>query len=393
MKRNIFILVLTLAFTASCVIYVPREEGYPRRGGRYYEEPYPMETDISYFYDYLSPYGVWTYHNSYGYVWIPDRMAYNWRPYSNGQWIWSDHGWTWVSHFEWGWAPFHYGRWGWDRYIGWFWVPDALWGPAWVSWRSGDLYIGWAPLPPEARFIRGVGIRSLPFSLNPSLWVFVEYRHFLHSGLYRYVLPVERNLTIINYTVARTDIAVQNDRIINRGIDIDYVRRATRQVISKHELRPSYRPGQTKVRADSVEIYSPSIRKNEAARPKTVVEKDELADKITRTSIRRSIDPAGLREKSLEEAQNEEIEIMEESQKRQLSELAKKKEEELQAAENRTEKEKIEKEYDQKITKIKKNQIEEKTRIKERHKKEEEQAAKKKIKKKEIKKERDPFQE
>jgi hypothetical protein len=386
MKKAIFVLILSLVFVTSCVIYVPREEGYPRSGSGYYEEPYPSEMDTSYFYDYLSSYGMWVYRSPYGYVWIPDRMAYNWRPYSYGQWLWSDYGWTWVSGFEWGWAPFHYGRWGWDRYLGWYWVPDTVWGPAWVTWRRGDFYVGWAPLPPEARFIRGVGVRSLPYTLNNSYWVFVEYRYFLHSGLDRYVLPMERNLTIINYTVVYTDIIVQNDRIINRGIDVDYIGRATRQVISKRQLRPSSRPGQTRVSADSVEIYNPAIRKNEAARPKTVIEEREVPERITRTSIRAPVDQSDRGEKSLEEVQEEEVKILEDSQRRQLDELNKKRQEEAQAAKTQVEKEKIEKEYDQKITKIKKSQQEEKTQIKKRHEKEGEQATKKKIKKKEIKK-------
>ncbi len=386
MKKIIFVLILGLALAASCVVYVPQEEGYPPRGEEYYEPSYPSEIDTSYFYDYLSPYGVWIYRSPYGYVWIPDRMAYNWRPYSFGQWVWSDYGWTWVSYFEWGWAPFHYGRWGWDRYIGWYWIPDIVWGPAWVTWRRGDFYIGWAPLPPEARFIRGVGVRSLPYSLNDSYWVFVEYRYFLHSGLNRYVLPMERNLTIINYTIVHTDIYVQNDRIINRGIDIDYIRRNTRQMISKHELRQSSRPGQSRVSADSVEIFNPSIRRNEEARPKTVIEEREVPDRINRISVRELSDRSDQRERSLEEVQEEEFKILEESQIRQLDELNRRKQEEAQAAKNQAEKEKIEKEYERKIMNIKRSQDEEKAEIRKRHEKDKEQAAKKKIKKKEIKK-------
>jgi hypothetical protein len=386
MKKTIFILLLGLVFLAGCVIYVPQDEGYPRRGGEYYEAPNPSNMDTSYFYDYLSPYGVWVYRSPYGYVWIPDRMAYNWRPYSYGQWLWSDYGWTWVSHFEWGWAPFHYGRWDWDRRLGWFWVPDTVWGPAWVTWRRGDFYIGWAPLPPQARFIRGVGIRSLPFSLGDSIWIFVEYRYFLRPGLDRYVLPMERNLTIINYTVVYTDIVVQNDRIVNRGIDVDYIGRATRQVISKHQLRSVSRPAQTRVSRDSIEIFDPSIRKNEMAKPKTVVEEKEVPNRITRSSIRESGESTAEQEKKLEEVHRGEIKTLEESQKRQLDELNKEKREEAQAAKTQVEKEKIEKEYNQKITKIKKSQEEEKAQIKERHKKEEDQAAKNKVKKKEIKK-------
>ena len=33
---------------------------------------------------------------------------------------------------------------------GWCWVPGYTWGPAWVSWRYGDGYCGWAPLPPDS---------------------------------------------------------------------------------------------------------------------------------------------------------------------------------------------------------------------------------------------------
>ena len=33
---------------------------------------------------------------------------------------------------------------------GWVWVPGYTWAPAWVSWRYGDGYAGWAPLPPDS---------------------------------------------------------------------------------------------------------------------------------------------------------------------------------------------------------------------------------------------------
>lgn len=36
--------------------------------------------------------------------------------------------------------------------MGWVWVPGVEWAPAWVSWRVGGGYIGWAPLPPHGVF-------------------------------------------------------------------------------------------------------------------------------------------------------------------------------------------------------------------------------------------------
>ncbi len=54
----------------------------------------------------------------------------------------TEYGNTWVSDYDWGWAPFHYGRWVNNRYNEWVWIPDTVWSPAWVSWRSGGGYYG-----------------------------------------------------------------------------------------------------------------------------------------------------------------------------------------------------------------------------------------------------------
>ncbi|MEI7662892.1 MAG: DUF6600 domain-containing protein, partial [Bacteroidota bacterium] len=62
------------------------------------------------FYNELSPYGSWIENPQYGYVWVPD-VSPGFIPYStNGYWVFTDEGWTWVSNYAWGWAPFHYGR-------------------------------------------------------------------------------------------------------------------------------------------------------------------------------------------------------------------------------------------------------------------------------------------
>ncbi len=386
MKKNIFFLLLGVVAMATCVIYVPVDEGGPPYRGGYYEDPHSTEMDTSYFYDYLSPHGVWVRFSPYGYVWIPDRMGYGWRPYTQGQWVWSDFGWTWASRYEWGWVPFHYGRWGWDSYLGWYWVPGAEWGPAWVSWRTSDLYIGWAPIPPEARFVPGVGITTLPYTLHQSSWVFVEYPYFFEARLYRYVLPMERNLTIINYSVLRTDIRMRGDRVINNGVDIDYVRRMTRQTISRHELAPADRPGQSRVTEGRVEIYNPIIRQYESAHPKRVLERDEVLDRVTRTSIKEPDEQAESQENRLKNAHEQEIQHLENSQEKELQQVLRKKQQEESETKDPVEKQKIKKEYDQKVTTIKQSHEKEKTEIKKRHKKEEEETKKKTVKKKVIKK-------
>src|ERR1700677_4449958 len=102
------------------------------------------------FYVRLSNQGVWINTDNYGYVFQPTESDPNWRPYTYGHWVNTDAGMTWVSDESFGWATYHYGRWvNLDSY-GWVWVPGYTWAPAWVSWRTGDDEVGWAPLPPDS---------------------------------------------------------------------------------------------------------------------------------------------------------------------------------------------------------------------------------------------------
>src|SRR5262245_59462186 len=79
----------------------------------------------------LEPYGEWVEDSSFGYVWQPSVaiVGADFSPYyTGGSWTFTDYGWTWVSAWDWGWAPFHYGRWI-VRPRGWCWVPGTIWGP------------------------------------------------------------------------------------------------------------------------------------------------------------------------------------------------------------------------------------------------------------------------
>src|SRR5207248_814128 len=114
------------------------------------------------FYTKLEPYGAWLETSDYGYVWQPRQAesSRSWRPYTTGRWVYTDAGWTWISEEPFGWATYHYGRWTRLGGVGWVWVPGNQWAPAWVSWRKSNDYVGWAPLPPEARFDQRTGIHN-----------------------------------------------------------------------------------------------------------------------------------------------------------------------------------------------------------------------------------------
>lgn len=194
------------------------------------------------FYDSLEPYGEWIEVGEFGYCWRPfvamdDPM---WRPYADGYWAHTDGGWTWVSNEDFGWATYHYGRWARVIGLGWVWVPGYEWAPAWVSWRDTPdrEYIGWAPLPPEARFEISIGFNTWVddyYDIGPSCYNFIRYRDFGEPRLRSVILPYERNVTIINHSVNVTHITYR-DSVVNNiyigGPQIRFVKER-----SVHEVR------------------------------------------------------------------------------------------------------------------------------------------------------------
>jgi hypothetical protein len=120
----------------------------------------------------LAAQGEWASSPRYGDVWRP-HVPLGWRPYYNGDWLWSDEGWYWDSDEPFAWAVYHYGRWVSDPSWGWVWVPGYEWAPAWVAWRYGDEVVGWAPLAP------GVSVYVTSYPFVDFWWTFVPTDRFV----------------------------------------------------------------------------------------------------------------------------------------------------------------------------------------------------------------------
>lgn len=189
------------------------------------------DVSLETFYEELSPYGEWIYDQKYGYVWRPDVDQDEFRPYySNGHWEMTKYGNTWVSHYDWGWAPFHYGRWMHHSRKGWLWIPDTKWGPAWVSWRSGAGYYGWAPLGPGINININIGLR-----VPDHYWVFVPQASIYYSRFPKY--NRYRNLSIYNRTVIIHNTYVINNHRYYAGPRREEISRVTRRPVVVHELK------------------------------------------------------------------------------------------------------------------------------------------------------------
>ncbi|MFW6139971.1 MAG: DUF6600 domain-containing protein [Acidobacteriota bacterium] len=372
MKKSIFLLIIFILLTIGCVVYVPSD-----RPAEPYYDRYDTDWDMSQVYDYLSPYGYWTHYSSYGYVWVPSDIRYNWRPYTNGRWVWSDYGWMWVSNYRWGWIPFHYGRWGYDSRLGWFWVPGDVWSPAWVSWRYSRLYIGWAPIPPGVPFVPGTGVVLRGRTIPHRYWVFMQSRYFNQRNMRSYTLPYERNSALINLTVQKTSLQMRGNRVSNLGLDVNYVENVTQSRMRKYELKESRRAGPTRIERDNITIYSPRFSKDETVGPKKALSEREVEERIKQRESSRMED---LKESEIERRHREEMKRIESIQQKEVIEMRKKMEQEEAKARSQAEKARIEREYEKKIKKIKENHSTEKKQVKERHETEKKRVKEKKKK-------------
>lgn len=208
------------------------------------------------FYDTLSPYGNWVQDPDYGYVWIP-RVGHDFRPYTRGHWVMTEYGNLWVSNYSWGWAPFHYGRWEDTEYYGWVWIPGHDWGPAWVCWRSGGGYYGWAPLGPRLH----IGINfsfGNDFYVPNDHWNFVPYTRIYEHNYDRYYVR-DKTVNIIQNTTIINNTYVNNHTTYISGPRVKDVEVDTHKQVKVYKVDERGSEGSSRVKGTSVRIYHPVV--------------------------------------------------------------------------------------------------------------------------------------
>jgi hypothetical protein len=255
--RTLFVLLLSFGFTS-----MNKAEANPFPG-----------VSFQVFYDELAPYGDWVQDQNLGYVWLP-YAEQGFHPYgSNGHWAMTSYGNTWVSYYDWGWAPFHYGRWYFDNYYqSWAWVPDYDWGPAWVNWRTGGGYYGWAPLAPG--FSLNVGY------LPSSYFVFIPRNRIYHHYAHRYYAPYRNRVRIYNQTTIINNTVIYNNNRYLAGPNRREIERVTNRSVPVYQVQGSDRAGRAAVSRNAISLYRPELENNRSrnaeARPTRVLDATEL---------------------------------------------------------------------------------------------------------------------
>ncbi len=206
----------------------------------------------------LTPYGAWRTVPRWGEVWVPARLERDWVPYTRGHWVYTDeYGWYWVSdeaEAEWGWVAYHYGRWVFIDAVGWAWVPGNVWGPAWVDWRRGDDYVGWAPLPPDEVVFE--------YRADPRFWLFVRLAELAAPRPRFAFVPFGERQALLQRTVVVNRTILLNERrfAVNPGVAPAIVAAAARQPVRTFEVRPQVIAGTANIQG-ATQINADALRR------------------------------------------------------------------------------------------------------------------------------------
>ena len=244
----------------------------------------------AFFFDALDPFGDWVQIDRYGYAFRPrEAKNPNWRPYTDGSWVYTDYGWTWRSNEAFGWATYHYGRWARVPRLGWVWVPGSEWGPAWISWRRSPDFIGWAPLPPDAWSKSGFnGSVDQYFDIGPGLYTFLRVADFGEATYVGRCVEQEQNVTIINNTTNITNVVyktVQNRvTIVNGGPDIAVVNKASRKPVARLAIQRvnGVSGGAAKIEGNTLRMDAPQIEANAPSSKPKLIKEEVKADEMDR---------------------------------------------------------------------------------------------------------------
>jgi len=234
------------------------------------------------FFDDLGPHGLWVRHERYQYVFCP-RVDARWRPYTEGRWRYlRDRGWYFDSDEPFAWAVYHYGRWVDDDRLGWCWVPGTKWAPAWVSWRRGDGYIGWAPLPPENDGFQ-ISIEVNVGEPPEDDWVFIPVRSFVEPQLSVSIVFSDDDPDIYRRTEYAGPVIIQNNVVINNVIDIDIIQQETNTEVEVVDVASVDDPAEAgaETQPGTIEVFDPDVEEPEPeAAPPEAVEPEQAAEEL-----------------------------------------------------------------------------------------------------------------
>src|SRR5699024_2828077 len=114
---------------------------------------------------------------------------------------------------------------------------------AWVTWRRGGGYYGWAPMKPGISISVSFGTG---YRVPNRYWTFVPYNNLYTHSIHRYYQP-GRTSTIINNTTVIKKTYVNNHRTYVSGPSRNNYQKHTGRDVRTYKVRSSNTAGHSRV--------------------------------------------------------------------------------------------------------------------------------------------------
>ena len=199
---------------------------------------------------------VWKPSNELGVKLVKEETA-EFKPYTNGQWIYTDEGWYFKAPTPAEETVSHYGRWVNTPSAGWLWVPGRVWSPAWVDWKQDEKYLAWAPLPPSVYVVNNTV--NVPV-IEERNYVIVEKKYFLEPQVYKYT-TINSSLSPVREMTRIENIVIVNNTIINKGPAVNIFEALIGKVINPVKIVTVKNIAEAKYTDREYIVYKPVFKK------------------------------------------------------------------------------------------------------------------------------------
>jgi hypothetical protein len=136
---------------------------------------------------------------------------------------------------------------GFSNQVGWFWVPGRRWGPAWVSWRSSDEYLAWAPLPPA--YDEDASINIAIETVPDYYWQVVPTESFVSADRFAPILQETRPLG---------NVTINNNVVVNNVVNVTCIEQKTNEKVIVHQVEKTEDATKAgKIEGAAVEVFQP----------------------------------------------------------------------------------------------------------------------------------------
>ena len=164
------------------------------------------------------------------------------------------------------------------------WVPGYTWAPAWVSWRTGDDDVGWAPLPPDSDegidyygdddfftdFDLGFGFHigddcDLAYGIGPWCYNFCPIAYIGDSDSWRHFRDRRDNFGLIGRTRNVTNINFRRDgegrfgRVTAQGPSVAALNAHARTPIRNVQLTSAARLNGAGLHGNTLSVFAPRV--------------------------------------------------------------------------------------------------------------------------------------